>query len=75
MRINAEFKSLPVNSNIKGFVQKKAELNITSTSNAKESELQFSRVVSGRSESQVNERIKFEIKRFLEDNMSDLINL
>lgn len=75
VRINAEFKSLPVSSKIKGFVQKKAELNITSISNRSESELQFSRVVSGRSESQVNERIKFEIKRFLEDNMSDLINL
>ncbi len=75
LRISAEFKSIPVNSKVKGFVQKKAELNITSRSSTNESELQFSRVVSGRSDSQVNERIKFEIKRFLEDNMSDLINL
>ena len=34
VRINAEFKSLPVNSKVKGFMQKKAELNITSISNA-----------------------------------------
>ena len=73
--IDGTFKVLDHQSKIKGFIQKKAELNLVSRSGQNESALQFSRVVSGRSISQVNERIKFEIKRFLEDNMSDLLNL
>ena len=73
--IDGQMNIHPINSKINGFVQKKVELTLSIQGRARESKLQFQQVVSARSNSQLNERIKFEIKKFLEDNIGNLATI